>query len=381
MNNGKSISSDEILNRQSIDFANRLSKRYKHLRKWAKRTDIHAFRLYDKDIPEIPLAVDVYQEFQAEQGEDNTGFYAHIALYERPYEKDQKQEEQWIDTMAEAVRTVLDIPKKNIFIKQRKKQRGETSQYEKFAASKHCITVEEQGLKFIVNLSDYLDTGLFFDHRPLRLAVKNECRGKHVLNLFCYTGAFSVYAAKGGAASVDSVDLSHTYLEWAKKNFSINNIDISQIADCGGKTVDKYRFIQEDAVKFIKSAANADTSKALRCRWDIIILDPPTFSNSKRLKDVFDINRDWPELVNAALKTLNPGGVIYFSTNSAKLKMNEALVSGIVTDITDSTIPEDFRNKRIHRCWKIQNFPETAGKPRPESAKNYSSSDTQIVYY
>ena len=366
MDNGKSISSDgitidEITSRQSADFANRLSKRYRHLRKWAKRTDVHAFRLYDKDIPEIPLAVDIYQTFQPEK--DQTETFAHIALYERPYEKDSQHEEAWLNTMADAVCNVLTIPKSNVFIKQRKKQRGETSQYEKFAASKHCITVEEQGLKFIVNLSDYLDTGLFFDHRPLRLAVKNECRGKHVLNLFCYTGAFSVYAAKGGAASVDSVDLSHTYLEWAKKNFSLNNIDISQIADCGGKTVDKYRFIQEDAVKFIKSAANADTSKALRCRWDIIILDPPTFSNSKRLKDVFDINRDWPEIVNAALKALNPSGVLYFSTNSAKLKMNEALVSGVVTDITDLTIPEDFRNKRIHRCWKIQNEENAVSKP------------------
>ena len=377
MENEINISSDEVTNRQSIDFANRLSKRYKHLRKWAKRTDVHAFRLYDKDIPEIPLAVDIYQAIPSSK--ENTETYAHIALYERPYEKDQKQEEQWLDIMADAVCSVLNIPKTNIFIKQRKKQRGENSQYEKFAASKHCITVEEQGLRFIVNLSDYLDTGLFFDHRPLRLAVKNECTGKHVLNLFCYTGAFSVYAAKGGAASVDSVDLSHTYLEWAKENFSANSIDTTAMINSDGKSIPKYRFIQEDAVKFIKSAANADTSRALRCRWDIIILDPPTFSNSKRLKDVFDINRDWPEIVNAALKALNPGGVLYFSTNSAKLKMKEELVSGVVADITDSTIPEDFRNKHIHRCWKIQNFAGTAGKPRPESAT--PSSDTQIVYY
>ena len=377
MENGISISADgttvdEATSRQSADFANRLAKRYKHLRKWAKRTGVHAFRLYDKDIPEVPLAVDVYQ--QAESAENNTGIYAHIALYERPYEKDKQSEDQWLDVMAEAVCSVLNIPKENIFIKQRKKQRGENSQYEKFAASKHCINVEEQGLKFIINLSDYLDTGLFFDHRPLRLAVKNECRGKHVLNLFCYTGAFSVYAAKGGAASVDSVDLSHTYLDWAKQNFSLNGIDISQSADCGGKTIDKYRFIQEDAVKFIKGAAGADTNKALRCRWDIIILDPPTFSNSKKLKDVFDINRDWPELVNASLKALNPGGVLYFSTNSAKLKMNVSLVSGVVTDITESTIPEDFRNKRIHRCWQIKQGKASTDKPLHEGQQ-------PVVYY
>ena len=366
------VSLEQATDRQAVYFANRLTKRYKHLRKWAKRTDVHAFRLYDKDIPEIPLAVDIYQTFQADK--DQTETFAHIALYERPYEKDSQLEEAWLNTMADAVCTVLAIPKSNVFIKQRKKQRGEASQYEKISASKHCITVAEQGLKFIVNLSDYLDTGLFFDHRPLRLKVMGECQGKHVLNLFCYTGAFSVYAAKGGAASVDSVDLSHTYLEWAKENFGLNGIDIRQSADCGGRTVDKYRFIQEDAVKFIKSAAGADTSKALRCRWDIIILDPPTFSNSKRLKDVFDINRDWPEIVNAALKALNPGGVLYFSTNSAKLKMNISLVSGTVTDITDSTIPEDFRNKHIHRCWQIQNFQETTGKPRPGEQQ-------PVVYY
>ncbi len=366
------ISLEQAADRQTVYFTNRLTKRYRHLRKWAKRTDVHAFRLYDKDIPEIPLAVDIYQ--QTGTADNNSGIYAHIALYERPYEKDQKLEDKWLETMAEAVRTVLDIPKENIFIKQRKKQRGENSQYEKFAASKHCITVEEQGLKFIINLSDYLDTGLFFDHRPLRLAVKNECRGKHVLNLFCYTGAFSVYAAKGGAASVDSVDLSHTYLEWAKQNFSLNGIDINQSADYGGKTAGKYRFIQEDAVKFIKSAAGAETSKALRCRWDIIILDPPTFSNSKRLKGVFDINRDWSEIVNAALKALNPGGVLYFSTNSAKLKMNESLISGVVTDITESTIPEDFRNKHIHRCWQI--------KPGKASTyKSLSEEQQPVVYF
>lgn len=369
--NYESFSSDEITARQASDFTNRLSKRYRHLWKWARRLDIHAFRLYDKDIPEIPLAVDFYQTVSSATNEST--IYAHIALYERPYEKDQKAEDLWLEKMAESVCNVLNIPKDNVFIKQRKKQRGENSQYEKLSTSNHCITVNEQGLNFIVNLSDYLDTGLFFDHRPLRLAINKECSGKHVLNLFCYTGAFSVYAAKGGAASVDSVDLSHTYIEWAKRNFNINGIDFSKKTDCGGKTVDTYRFIQEDAVNFIKSAAAADTSKALRCRWDIIILDPPTFSNSKRLKDIFDINRDWPELVDAAINALTADGVLYFSTNSTKLKMNESLVSGVITDITESTIPEDFRNKRIHRCWKIQKRESSSNKPNTkEKNENYT---------
>ena len=221
-------------------------------------------------------------------------------------------------------------------------------------------------MRFIVNLSDYLDTGLFFDHRPLRRIVQNECCGKHVLNLFCYTGAFSVYAAKGGAASVDSVDLSNTYLEWAKRNFLTNSINIDETLSTNGKKTSKYRFIQEDAVEFIKQASHADIQKALRCRWDIIVLDPPTFSNSKRLKDIFDINRSWSALVDNALKALNSGGVLYFSTNSSKLKFDESLVSGKVTDITEKTIPEDFRNKRIHRCWKIEHSERSINKHRLE---------------
>ncbi|NLK46169.1 MAG: rRNA (guanine-N2)-methyltransferase [Treponema sp.] len=356
---------EATLERQSIDFANRILKRYKHLKKWAKRTDVHAFRIYDKDIPEIPLAVDIY-ESEAQETDAESSLFANVALYERPYQKDEAEETIWLNKMAETVQIVLNIPKENIFIKQRKKQRGKTSQYEKLSKAKHCITVREQGLRFIVNLSDYLDTGLFFDHRPLRRIIQNECRNKHVLNLFCYTGAFSVYAAKGGAASVDSVDLSKTYLEWTKRNFLINSINIDETSDRNGKKNSKYRFIQEDAVDFIRKASHADIQKALRCRWDIIVLDPPTFSNSKRLKDIFDINRSWSTLVDNALKALNSGGVLYFSTNSTKLKFDESLVSGKVTDITEKTIPEDFRNKRIHRCWKIEHSERSINKHRLE---------------
>lgn len=361
------------LERQSIDFSNRLVKRYKHLKKWANRTDVHAFRVYDKDIPEIPLAVDIYQTEQTENNPQNS-LFVNVALYERPYQKDEADEIEWLKKMTAVIQDVFELPQENIFVKQRKKQRGETSQYEKISKDQNCITVKEQGHKFIVNLSDYLDTGLFFDHRPLRQTVQQECAGKNVLNLFCYTGAFSVYAAKGGAASVDSVDLSHTYLEWTKKNFKINGINTEESLNEKGKQVPKYRFIQEDAVNFIKSAANADPQKALRCRWDIIILDPPTFSNSKRLKGVFDINRDWSELVQAALKALTPDGVLYFSTNSAKLKFDASLVSGNVLDITEKTIPEDFRNKRIHRCWKIQQSTSTSREQCSEKQQN-------VVYY
>lgn len=359
------FAADPVLQRQSTEFSNRLIKRYKHLKKWAKRTGVNCYRLYDKDIPEIPLAVDLYQGTPM-QNETVTGAkapaqnaeepekYLHIALYQRPYQKDQNEEENWLKAMTFAAKTSLEIPFENIFVKYRKKQRGENAQYEKFSTQKHLICVKENDLHFKVNLSDYLDTGLFFDHRPLREQIKYECAGKDVLNLFCYTGSFSCYAALGKAKSVDSVDLSKTYLDWNKQNFALNGFDTTQKVQNAGKTVEKYRFIQEDAVNFVQSAAKADEHKALRCRWDLIILDPPTFSNSKRLKDVFDINRDWHELVNSCLKCLNPGGKLYFSTNSTKLKFEGSLVSGTVSDITDQTVPEDFRNRKIHRCWLIQ---------------------------
>ena len=224
------------------------------------------------------------------------------------------------------------------------RQRG-SDQYEK-QETQDSITgiVQEQGHKFFVNLSNYLDTGLFMDHRPLRKIVEQEAQGKSVLNLFCYTASFSVYAAAGGASQVDSVDLSNTYLAWGEKNFSLN----------GFTDTEKYHFTRSDVAQFLKDSRDS---------WDIIVLDPPTFSNSKKTKDTLDINRDWPKLVNAAIQHLNPGGTLYFSTNSRQLHFDEGLLKPpakendgaqlAVKDITAATIPEDFRNQKIHRCWKI----------------------------
>ena len=321
--------------KQSEYFFNRLQKRYKHLNKWAKRTKTGCFRLYDRDIPEIPLSVDI---FNSVDNDERHGKYAHICLYERPYEKDEAEEDIWLEVMQKTASKALDIPPERIFLKTKKKQRGESAQYEKFAEKHFFITVEEAGIRFKINLTDYLDTGLFFDHRPLRALVRQSCAGKSVLNLFCYTGSFSCYAAAGNAESVDSVDLSNTYLQWAKENFKLN-----------GFSTTNYNFIQADAVSFIDSALKSHK------KWDIIILDPPTFSNSKRMNDFFDINRSWSELVNNCIKLLTSDGVLYFSTNSRKLKYDSTLIAGSAEDITASTIPEDFRNTRIHRCWKIYN--------------------------
>ena len=342
---------------QAVMFANRLEKQYKHLRKWARRTGVTSFRLYDKDIPEVPLAVDLYQE--ARSGDQ----YLHIALYERPYEKDDAEEERWMEAMKDAAGDILSIPTERIFAKLRKRQRGEDAQYERVASSGGKIVIDEGGSKFLVNLSDYLDTGIFLDHRPARLRVREEAAGKKVLNLFCYTGAFSVHAAAGGAESVTSVDLSKTYLSWAAENLTINGFDAEapgaghspQTAAGASGTRPRYGLVHADVKVFLASAKRAGE------KWDIIVCDPPTFSNSKRATDTLDINRDWIELCRTCLALLAPGGVLYFSTNSRSLKFDPDLIGGaasrddtVIADLSAWSVPEDFRNKNIHRMWSFR---------------------------
>ena len=321
---------------------NRLIKRKAHLKKWARRNGIFCYRLYDRDIPEIPLCIDFYEDTQSVR-------YLVLYLYERPYEKPAEEEKLWLDEAVRICCDVLQIPHNNVFTKIRRRQKNrqnQAAQYEKQNEKDFFITVSENGLRFSVNLSAYLDTGLFFDHRILREKVRAEAEHKRVLNLFCYTGAFSVYAAAGKAQRVDSVDLSAPYLKWAHKNLALNGF------------TDEARFplIQRDAVGFLKS----DSAQ----KWDIIVLDPPTFSNSKKTDTVLDINRDWPLLCRLCMQRLETGGKLYFSTNSKTLHFDENKIlqergaSGIskigVSDISAQTIPEDFRNKRIHRCWLIE---------------------------
>jgi 23S rRNA (cytosine1962-C5)-methyltransferase len=346
---------------QAVMFANRLEKQYKHLRKWARRTGVTSFRLYDKDIPEIPLAVDLYQE--AVTG----NLYLHIALYERPYEKDEAEEERWMEAMKEAAGDILSIPAERIFTKIRKRQRGEDAQYERVASAGGKIVIDEGGSKFLVNLSDYLDTGIFLDHRPARLRVREESAGKKVLNLFCYTGAFSVHAAAGGATSVTSVDLSKTYLSWAADNLNLNGFDAEapgvghsnprtgSAPGAEGNARARYSLVHADVKVFLASAKRAGEN------WDIIVCDPPTFSNSKRATDTLDINRDWIELCRTCLALLAPGGILYFSTNSRSLKFDPDLIGGaaaredtVITDLSAWSVPEDFRNKNIHRMWSFR---------------------------
>ena len=309
--------------RQAEYFRNRLHKNEKALRRWAKVQGVQALRLYDRDIPEVPLALDRY------------GDALLLALYERPYEKDEALEHEWLELMALAAAEALGIDPGSVFMKTRKRQRG-TEQYEKLAKAKAERVVREDGLSFVVNLSDYLDTGLFLDHRPTRAMVRAESAGKSVLNLFAYTGSFSVYAAAGGASSVTSVDLSNTYLDWAARNLSLNGFSASSCL-----------LVRADVGVFLEDAAASGRS------WDLIVADPPTFSNSKSAEKDFDVNDDWPRLVAACTRLLSPGGRLYFSTNSRRLKWSTEFAPGSWEDISAATIPPDFRDAKIHRCWRM----------------------------
>lgn len=333
--------------KQALFFANRLQKRSKHLRKWAVRNNIHAYRVYGRDIPEIPLDVDVYED--AATGER----FLHVAFYQRAYETGEDAERFWLEKMTDAAAKSLSVPRGNIFTKTRKRQRGETSQYEKLRGNTVSFYVREGGSLVKVNVSNYLDTGLFLDHRELRLAIKAEAAGKTVLNLFCYTGAFSVQAAAGGAASVVSVDLSKTYLAWAQENMAKNGF-ISSGKRGGGRTDGDYDFVCADVMEFLESPYRGE-----RRVWDIIICDPPTFSNSKKNRRDLDIGKDWAALCGRCLNRLSDTGTLYFSSNSKRLGFSPEKITPppgkkiTCTDITEQTTPEDFRGKKPHRCWKI----------------------------
>ncbi len=381
-------------------FANRLKKKYKELRKWARKNRITCYRIYNKDIPEIPVSLDLYEflpsfvttpievaKFLTEQNEKisqndfctekdiKSRTFAVLYLYERPYEKQYEQEEIWLNAMQKAAGEVLGIEESHIIKKMRKHQKG-SNQYEKKDAQSTNFNadfsefdfqyVQEQGQIFKINLSSYLDNGLFFDHRPLRSIIRDTSSKKRVLNLFCYTGSFSVYAAQGNASFVESVDLSNTYLDWAKQNmqnngFSDNHKYVFTRSDC-------MVFLQQKAVAQKKLLASSnqnipisDEIKKNAQTYDIIILDPPTFSNSKNTSNVLDINKDWPQLVKDALNILNPNGILYFSTNSERLKFNieqipQKTISGCqieCEDITPQTIPNDYAASKPHRCWKF----------------------------
>jgi 23S rRNA (cytosine1962-C5)-methyltransferase len=310
--------------------ANRLQRIYRHLRKWARRTDVACFRIYEKDIPDQPLIVDWYD--------------GRALVYAMNRKKDETEAQRWawLADVEMEVREALDLPEpadeaddRLFFKERRRKKAGE--QYQKLAEERREFVVPEQGQRFIVNLSDYHDTGLFLDHRNTRRLVREEAEGKRFLNLFAYTGTFTVYAAAGGAASTTTVDISNTYLEWAARNFELNGLNEGT-----------NRIERADVLQWLPQAAREGR------KWDLIVLDPPTFSNSKKMRDFLDVGRQHPELINGCLRLLPPGGALYFSTNYRGFELNEsALAPCEPVEITKLTVPEDYRNKKIHRCWRI----------------------------
>jgi 23S rRNA G2069 N7-methylase RlmK/C1962 C5-methylase RlmI len=342
---------------QAAMLANRLQKRFNHLKKWAQRTGAGAFRLYDRDIPEIPIILDYYGDAALPKEAALAG-----ALYKRPYEKDEAEEDHWLSVMKESAACALGVEPSRIFLKQRKRQRG-ASQYEKTGGERYVKNVNEGGLVFKVNLSDYLDTGLFPDRRLLRSIVRSEASCKKILNLFSYTGSFSVYAAAGGAASTDSVDLSNTYLFWARENFSLNGFTaqiFSRQEDFFPTYENHYksanRLIRADVLKFIENAA----SKKLR--WDIIVLDPPAFSNSKKMTGSFDLQRDLTELLKNCCFLLAPEGKIFLSVNMRRSVIKTEWLqaellsfarNAKVTDLSARTVDEEKKKKKTPASFLI----------------------------
>lgn len=310
-------------------FRNRLVKVHRHLGKQAKRMGVTCFRVYDHDLPEFPFCIELY------------GDKLYVSEYKRYHGLTEDEHDDWMEKSLEVMTGVLNVPKENIFLKLRQRKPGRLGQYQKVSADQQDpaatgFVVEENGLKFIVNLGDYLDTGLFLDHRITRQMVREESAGKKVLNLFAYTGSFSVYAAAGGAAEVVTVDLSNTYLNWAQKNLAINGFSDDA----------KYTFIQADVLQYLKTIP-ADY-------FDLIVLDPPTFSNSKRMEGFLDIQRDHVTLINNCLAGIKKGGTLYFSTNSKHFILEEEKIKAAeMKDITKATTPFDFEGKLFRWCYRI----------------------------
>lgn len=309
---------------------NRLRKNTRHLKRWARREGVECYRVYDRDIPEVPLSIDWYAGRVC------------LAARLRPDERDAEDHDEWMEALRGGVASALEVPVEHVYTRHRQRQKGAT-QYQPAGRTDQRFQVVEGGRRFWVNLSDYLDTGLFLDHRPLRLRVGAEVAGLRFLNLFSYTGAFTVHAGAGGAVSTTSVDLSATYQQWARDNLDLNDLRGPQ-----------HRLVRADALKWL------DEPSVRGERFDRVVADPPTFSNSKRMDDVFDVQRDHPALLDRLAGLVVPGGVVYFSTNARRFRPEGALASSAeggnvwkVEEITESTIPVDFRDRKIHRAWRL----------------------------
>ena len=310
----------------AADFTNRLRKNLKHYERWATRENVHCYRVYDADLPEYNLAIDIYKGDQCR---------IHIQEYAAPTTIDERKAQARLNAALGVISELTGVRSSDLYFKQRRRQR-DGHQYEKLGGRGEQHEIEESGHRFLVNFTDHLDTGLFLDHRPIRQYIEAQANGKRFLNLFAYTGTATVSAACGGADTTVSVDLSRTYLDWARNNLKLNKLDGEQHA-----------FIQQDVSDWLKTNKKRE--------FDLIFLDPPSFSRSKRMHGTLDIQRDHINLIQQAMVLLAEGGELLFSTNLRRFKMNEAeLGDYTIEDITRHTIPEDFsRNQRIHQCFRI----------------------------
>lgn len=305
---------------KSSPFVNCLRNNYRHLRKWAKRTHTDCFRIYEKELHQYPIAIDFYAG----------RFCVHY------FSKDRVSVEPSFTLMEETASALIKVfgcSHKEIFWRTRAKTK-ETRQYEKLNEAKEFFVAHEYGVKFWVNLSDYLDTGLFLDHRETRKLVASFAKDKKVLNLFAYTCSFSVHAAIQGAAFTKSVDMSNTYTKWGEDNFTLNDLPLKNNV-----------IVRADCLKFLIEE---------KAKYDVIIIDPPTISRSKKMDRLFDVQEDYIFLIQKSLNLLLPNGMLFFSTNARKFSFDESQFSHCkIEEISYKTLPQDFKDKKIHRCWKI----------------------------
>ncbi|USD61894.1 bifunctional 23S rRNA (guanine(2069)-N(7))-methyltransferase RlmK/23S rRNA (guanine(2445)-N(2))-methyltransferase RlmL [Vibrio sp. SCSIO 43140] len=318
------ISGNNDLQVIAPDFSNRLKKNIAKIGKWAKKEGLDCYRIYDADLPEYNVAVDVYQDSLV------------IQEYAAPKSIPEETAKRRLTDIIRASIKVTGVDTNNVVLKVREKKKG-SSQYNKLAQKSSTMTVNEYGAQLIVNLHDYLDTGLFLDHKITRRKLGEMAQGKDFLNLFAYTGSATVHAALGGAKSTTTVDMSNTYLEWAKDNMKLN-----------GQVGRQHQYIQADCLQWLAKATGS---------YDLIFIDPPTFSNSKRMEQSFDVQRDHVTLMRDLKRLLSANGTIVFSNNKRHFKMDMAALEEIgltAKNISDKTLPLDFsRNKHIHNCWVI----------------------------
>ncbi len=305
---------------KSSPFKNRIRKNYQHLRKWGKRTNTDCFRIFDRDIKEYPLTIDYYAGH----------FLIHLVSF------NESRDDLLLETVA-VLHALFGVPPEKI-ISRARVRRKKTEQYEKIDSKGGALVVQEYGIKFLINLTDYIDTGLFLDHREIRRYVATMANGKRVLNLFAYTCSFSVHAAAAGARSTTSIDLSNTYTRWGRENFLLDALP-----------EESNSILRADCLKFLDSAGEKEAL------YDLIIIDPPTISRSKKMDSFFDLQRDYAQLITQALPLLSSQGLLLFSTNSRQFKFDTTLFpSTTIKEITEQTMPADFRNRKIHRCWQIK---------------------------